>query len=625
MASATGAERVVRPTGLFGAPEKSTPVVCLLLTVITLALYNPVNRYPFVNYDDDRYVTANPHVREGLTWNTFTWALTSTEQANWHPLTWTSHALDWSLFRSNPTGHHFTSILLHTLNAILLFILLLRTTRRVAASFFVAGVFAVHPINVESVAWIAERKNVLCTTFFLLVLLAYAWYARTPDWKRYLCVAGMFGAGLAAKPMVITLPFVLLLWDYWPLERTGEPRSAATNRLPSQSWPRLFLEKVPLLVFSAVGAVITVRAQQIGGAMRSSTQFPLIVRLENATCSYAMYLWNILCPTHLAPMYPHPGNSLPGWQVALSAFVLIGITIVIFQLRSRRYLLVGWLWFLGTLVPMIGLVQVGEAAMADRYAYIPVIGILLLVAFGLTDLATAKQAGVAWQWGFTAALLIAFAAFTHRQIGYWDNSYDLWTHTLEVTRNNFVAEDNLGGALLDEGKPDEAFPHFEAAARINPSDAMSRTNLGVYLQSHGRINEAIAQYESVITMASDPGLLAQAHANLGAAQRTLGQDEAAHHSFDEALRLNPDQSTAWLGMGLLAQKQGDIGEAVRDLSRSAELHPSAATFLRLGRVLEEADRPTEALAAYEAAVKLDPGIAEAQQAINTLHVQPRGR
>ncbi len=622
MASATKAEDIVRPMGLFAAPEKSTPLVCLLLTVITLALYNPVNRYPFVNYDDDRYVTANAHVRDGLTWNTFTWALTSTEQANWHPLTWMSHALDWSLFRSNPTGHHFTSILLHALNAILLFILLLHTTRRAAASFFVAGLFAVHPINVESVAWIAERKNVLCTTFFLLTLLAYAWYTRKPGWKRYLCVAGLFAAGLAAKPMVITLSFVLLLWDYWPLKRIREPRSTAPDPLPSQSWPRLFLEKVPLLGLSAASAMITLHAQQTGGAMRSSIQYPLSVRLENGTWCYAMYLWNMLFPAHLAPMYPHPGTSLPGWQLALSAFVLIAITIAVFQLRSRHYLLVGWLWFLGTLVPVSGLVQVGEAARADRYAYIPLIGIFLLFAFALADLANAEQVGVAWRWGFIAALLITLAAFTHRQMSYWDSSYDLWTHTLDITMNNFVAQDNLGGALLDEGKPDEAFPHFEAAARINPRDPMSRTNLGAYLQSHGRINEAIAQYESVITMTSDPGLLAQAHANLGAARRALGQDVAARHSFDEALRLNPDQSTAWLGMGLLAQKRGDIGEAVRDLSRSAELHPSAATFLQLGRVLEQANRSTEALAAYEAVVKFDPGIAEAQQAINALQVRP---
>ena len=592
--------------------------MCLLLAVVTLALYNPVNRHPFVNYDDDRYVTENPHVRSGLTLSTLTWALTSTEQANWHPLTWMSHALDYSLFRLNPTGHHFTSVLLHAVNVVLLFLLLMRATGRVGPSLFVAALFAVHPINVESVAWVAERKNVLCTMFFLLTLMAYGWYARKPHWRRSLAVAALFAAALASKPMAITLPFVLLLWDYWPLRRVQGSKFGSGDSAARYSWPRLALEKLPLFALSAASAVITMQAQQAGGAVRSTAQFSFGVRFETAIYAYSMYLWKMAWPARLAPLYPHPGNSLAAWQVAAAALVLIAITVVVCRFGKRRYLLVGWLWFLGTLVPVVGLVQVGDAAMADRYAYIPLIGVFVMIAFGAADLATANEIGFVWQTIPAAAALILLALVTHRQIEYWQSSHELWAHALAVTQNNFVAEDDLGGALVLEGKPDEAFPHFEAAASINPHDALSRSNLGTYFQSHGRITEAIAQYESAIAMTSDPGLLAQTYANLGAAHRALGEDEAARQSFDEALRLNPNQFNAWLGMGLLAQRQSRVAEAIADFSRSVELRPTGEGYLDLGRSLQQAGRDPEALDAYRQALKLSPDLPEAQQAADAL-------
>lgn len=609
---------VAAPTGLFTSPEKRNVVLCLLLAVVTLALYNPVSRHPFVNYDDDRYVTENPHVRAGLTWSTLTWSLTSTEQANWHPLTWVSHALDCSLFRLNPAGHHFSSVLLHAVNVILLFLLLKCTTGRVGPSLFVAALFALHPVNVESVAWVAERKNVLCTMFFLLTLMAYGWYARKPQWKRYLVVCALFAAGVASKPMVITLPFVLLLWDYWPLGRVRESYSSAEGSAASYSWSRLTLEKLPLLALSAASAMITMQAQQAGGAVRSTAQLSFGVRFETAIYAYAMYLWKMVWPVRLAPLYPHPGDSLAAWQVAVAALVLIAITVAVRRFRTRRYLLVGWLWFLGTLVPVIGLVQVGDAALADRYAYIPLIGVFVMIAFGAADLAAAKEIGFGWHAIPAAAALIFLALITHRQIGYWQSSQLLWSHTLEVTQNNFVAEDNFGGALLLEGKPEEAFPHFETAARINPHDPMSRGNLGTYFQSHGRMPDAITQYEAAIALTSDPGLLAQTYANLGAAQRALGEDEPAHRSFDEALRLNPNQFNAWLGMGLLAQKQGSLNEAVVDFSRSVELQPTGEGYLNLGRSLQQAGREPEALEAYRQALKLSPDLAEAQRATDAL-------
>src|SRR5271157_100710 len=604
---------------LFASPEKRNPVVCLLLAVVTLALYNPVNRHPFVNYDDDRYVTDNRHVRQGLTADTFVWALSSTEVANWHPLTWMSHALDYSLFHLNPAGHHFTSVLLHAVNVILLFLLFMWATGRTGPSLFVAALFAAHPMNVESVAWIAERKNVLCTLFFLLALWAYGWYARRPNWKRYTAVAALFVAALAAKAMVITLPFVLLLLDYWPLNRVATP-DGESDAMPAFSWPRLALEKLPLLFVSAVVGVVTMQAQQAAGAVRSTTQFSFGVRLADAIYAYAMYLWKMIWPARLAPLYPHPGDSLAPWQVAAAALILIAIPAFVLRLRHLRYLLVGWFWFLGILVPVIGLVQIGDAAMADRYAYIPLIGIFVMIAFGLADWAEQRKLGL-WPAIPALVVILALVLTTHRQIGYWQSSYDLWSHALAVTDNNFIAEDNLGGALILEGKEEEAHPHFEAAARINPRDPMSRSNLGTYFQTHNQIREAVAEYQAAISLTSDPGLLAQTYVNLGAAQRTLGEDEAARQDFEQSLRLNPKQFNAWLGLGLLAEKQGNLQEAVSDLSRSVELHPSAQGYFELGRALALAGRIPEALDAYQQALNLSPDLTEAQQAADALRRQ----
>jgi len=596
--------------------------VCLLLAVVTLALYNPVNRHPFANYDDDRYVVNNPHVRQGLTADTFTWALTSTEQANWHPLTWMSHALDCSLFRLNPSGHHFNGILFHAVNVILLFLLLMWATERLGPSLFVAALFALHPINVETVAWVAERKNVLCTMFFFLTLWAYGWYARKPHWKQYLAVAALFAAGLASKPMVITLPFVLLLLDYWPLARVRHANVEASQTLPAFPWSRLALEKLPLLALSAASAVITMQAQQAGGAIRTTTEVSFGARIATAIWAYAMYLWKMVWPARLAPLYPHPGDSLAAWQVLVAAAVLVAITAVAWRLRARRYLLVGWLWFLGTLVPVIGLVQVGEAAMADRYAYIPLIGIFVMIAFGGADWAEAKKLGF-WPAIPAAAILVALALATHRQIGYWQSNYDLWSHTLAVTENNFVAENNLGGALILEDKEEEAHPHFEAAARINPRDPMSRSNLGIYYQKHGHMREAVAQYEAAVELTSDPGLLAQTYANLGAAQRVLGEDELARKSFDRSMRLNPLLPNSWLGIGLLARKQGKLQEAIDDLTYSIHLQPSAEAWLELGRTFEQAGQIPMARGAYEQALKISPDFVEAQQAADALRQQKR--
>lgn len=588
-----------------------------MLAAVTMVLYNPVNQHPFINYDDDRYVTENPHVRAELTGETIRWAFSSTEQANWHPLTWLSHALDCQLFHLNAGGHHLTSLLIHAANVVLLFLLLIYGTGRAGPSLFVAALFAVHPINVESVAWVAERKNVLSTFLFFLAIGAYGWYARKPDWKRYLAVCALFACGLMAKPMVITLPFVLLLLDYWPLGRAKE--SVPTARATSQTtWAKLVAEKIPLLALSMASAAITMQAQQAGGAVRTVTQFSLGVRIENAVVAYATYLWKAVWPLRLAPLYPHPGDSLAAWQVVLSAVSLLAISALVWRFRSKPYLLTGWLWFLGTLVPVIGLVQVGDQAMADRYAYIPLIGIFAMVAWLAGDLAELRRIPLPARIVPAICVLLGMGWLAQRQLAYWQSSYELWSHTLAVTERNFIAEDNLGGALLIGAKPDEAYPHFLAAAQINPRDPMSHLNLGTYLQEHGRLQEALTQYDTTISLTSDRGLLSSAYANQGTAYRDLGESGKAHRAYDHALRENPGQFNAYLGLGRLLEQEGKMEEAITNYSRSIELRPTGEGYLYLGRAQEKANHPHEAMAAYQEALKISPDSKEAQQAADTL-------
>ena len=380
--------REVQPqpnNGLFASLRNRTVIVALLLAVVTLALYYPVRGHPFLNYDDTLYVTQNDQVQAGLTWLTVKWAFTTFEVGTWHPLAWLSHALDCQLFGLSPAGHHSTSLLLHTLNVVLLFWVLQAATGYAGRSAMVAALFALHPINVESVAWIAERKNVLSMLFFLLALGAYRWYAREPRLDRYLLVAFLSALGLLSKPQVITFPFILLLWDYWPLQRmTGKGRESASlaGAIPARSLSWRPFEKVPLFALSAASAVITM------AATRTDTEkilYPRHIRIEAAIVGYVQYLGKAVWPSRLAVFYPHPGNSLQPWHVYASLFLMVAITALVWEARNRRYLLVGWLWFVGTLVPMLGLQPVGYKGMqgiADRYAYLPFIGLFILICWG---------------------------------------------------------------------------------------------------------------------------------------------------------------------------------------------------------------------------------------------------
>jgi protein O-mannosyl-transferase len=601
-------EFVLHSLGPFASPQKRTLVVALLLVVFTLALYNQANHFSFINYDDNHYVSDNPHVRAGISWPTLRWAFTTFYYANWHPLTWISHALDCQLYRLNPAGHHFTSILIHTLNAVLLFLLLARSTGRAGPSFFVAALFAVHPLNVESVAWIAERKNVLSTMFLLLTLGAYGWYALKPGWKRYCAVACLLACGLASKPMLVTAPFVLLLVDYWPLGRI-QGWTAPSNTLAIKQSPvgRLFLEKLPLLLLAGASSVITLRAQRASGAV-GTLPFPPGARLENGIYSYAMYLRKTIWPTHLSPFYPYWGHSLPLWKVGTAGLLLIALSSVVLKLRRRGYLLTGWLWFLGTLIPVIGVVQVGNQAMADRYAYVPLIGVFVMIAWAAADWAEQKKLGPAP--GFVAAIcvLAALSVVTYRQIGYWRDSLDVWTHALNVTQHSFVAEDNMGVSLVELNRVEEAYPFFVRAAQDEPNDPVARLNIGTYLDQHGRPTEAVQQYELALHLGAEPELLAATYTNLGSAYSELGDDTKSQASFEQALRINPDQASAWQGMAFALQKQGRLEAAITCLARAVELQPSGQGYLQLARVLLQANRRAEAQKAYEQALRMSPDL-----------------
>ncbi len=606
----------------------------LLLSVVTVAVYSSALRHPFTDYDDTIYVTNNLHAQAGLTWKTFTWAWTTTEADNWHPLTWLSHSLDCQLYGLNPAGHHATSILLHLINVLLLFRLLVWATRAIGRSVLVAMLFGLHPVNVESVVWVAERKNVLCTLFFLLALGAYGWYARRPNGKRYLLMAALFALGLAAKPMVITLPFALLFLDIWPLQRIQdwepsipplqskgrEQRKRRSERLApgnpafrlgvSQvALSRLVVEKLPLLVLCAGSALITIIAQRTN-AMQTLQKFPLNVRLENALYAYAMYVGKALWPVRLAVYYPHPGGALAAWRVALAAIFLAGVSLLVWKYRSRRYLMAGWLWYIVTLVPVIGLVQVGSQAMADRYAYIPLLGIFVMVVWGLADLAEAAAVNLRWQTAFAALALCVLSFLTWRQIGYWRSDYDLWSHTVDVTTENPIAEEKLAIALAQLGRDEEALPGLEKAARLNPSDPTRHANFGKELIAIGRWQDALVEYQKAIQVTSTMtersadarGIQARCYESLATIYVELGDFSKMRESYTRALKIDPQQAPAM----------------VDRISSYADSDPSGKRYLQLAVLLQELDRLQEARDAYQQALDLDPSL---RDAIRSLGIQ----
>jgi protein O-mannosyl-transferase len=587
--------------------------LCFLLAAVTLVLYSPVGRHPFVDYDDQSYVFQNDHVKAGLTWDTLTWAMTATDYSNWHPLTWISHALDCQLFGLNAGGHHWTSAIIHALNTMLLFLLLWRATGATWKSLTVAALFALHPLNVESVAWIAERKNVLSTFFFLLALGAYGWYARKPDVRRYLVVALIFILGLAAKPMVITLPFVLMLLDLWPLQRIAGWGQPSTG-FPVLQRPlsRLVLEKLPLLALSAGSAVITVVAQT--ESVVPTQALPIGVRLESSFYAYAMYLWKAIWPAHLAAVYPHPGRGLPLWQLFIGGLIVVTGLIVAWQQRfARPYFTVGWLWYLGTAVPIIGIVQVGIQVIADRYAYIPLIGVFVIAVWEASALADRAHLGVAPRAVAACLILTALAFTTFRQIGYWQSTVDLWIHALQVTENNSMAENFLANELFSLGRYQEGMAHLRTYVGLEPLDPSAHARVGADDQDHGRLPEAIHEYESairaerVLESAGQPGLpadmLAMTYANLGLSYAQSGDATKAQESMKQAMVVDGDA----------------VVRMASGLAQYLPAHPSAQGYVRLGLILTQLGREQEAEQAFAQAQELDPRLASQTGVVGVQH------
>jgi tetratricopeptide (TPR) repeat protein len=510
------------------SPLALMPALALALAAATLAVYWGALSHDFTIWDDDIYVTANPYVQTGLNARSITWALNIGYAANWHPLTWISHMADVQFYGQKPMGHHLTSVLLHIANVLLIFWILTRMTGAVWKSAFVAALFALHPLHVESVAWVSERKDVLSTFFGLLTILAYVRYADRPEPRRYLPVVAVFSLSLMSKPMLVTLPVVLLLLDYWPLRRM-------------QGIGPLLREKAPLFALSLASGIITIIAQRSAGAVASTLDCPLTVRLGNAVLSYVKYLMQMIWPRDLVIDYPYT-QSLPVWQVASAAAFLVAVTALVIVYRARqRYLLVGWLWYVVTLVPVIGLLQVGDQSKADRYTYVPLIGVFVMVSWGMSEAVARSRAASRIAPVLGLAALVALGVSAGRQAEYWRDSIALFEHTLSITPDNPVIQNDLGSALASSNRLGEAVEHCREALRLNPDYAKAHYNLAYCLRRQGDIEGAIAHYTAAIQ--ADPRH-AKAHNDLAVVCLELGRfDEAIDHCI-EAIAIRPDYAAA---------------------------------------------------------------------------------
>ena len=596
-------------------------IICLLLISTTAIVFWQVGSHEFVNYDDDVYVTDNPQVQAGLKYKSVIWAFTTTHGANWHPLTWLSHMLDSQLYGSNPRGHHFTSLLLHLANTLLLFFILKRMTGALWQSGFVAALFALHPLHVESVAWVAERKDVLSTLFWLLTMWAYVRYVEHPGLRRYVFTFCIFALGLMAKPMLVTLPFVLLLMDYWPLSRFRADRVDVERKppiqLPSRFMKsdrivlRLIWEKIPLFVLAAVSSMVTLMVQQRGGAVESTDILSVKLRIANGLVSYVSYIGNMIWPQGLAVFYPHPEASLPLWQVVGAGLLLAAISIAVLRVARRHpYLPVGWLWYLGTLVPVIGLVQVGIQARADRYTYVPLIGLFIIIAWGVPYLVKRLKSRKILLGTATGILLLGLMVSSWIQLQHWKSNATLFEHAINVTANNYLAHDNLGNVLAQKGKIDEAIAHYYTALGIKPNSANTHNNLALALLGLGRIDEAIGHYRVALNYQSNSP---EIHNNLGVSLARRGQiDEAIAHYFI-ALRLKADYEEAYNNLGNALARQGKLDEAAAQFSRALEIRPNYPdAHNNLGVALARQGRLDAAIAHFKKALQLKPDYTQAQ-------------
>jgi len=551
-------------------------MVCLFLVIATLAVYWQVRNHSFVNFDDGMYVTDNYHVRAGLSPESVKWALTETEAANWHPLTRLSHMLDVQLFGMNAGAHHMTSMFFHLANTLLLFFVFKRMTGCVWQSGIVAALFALHPLHVESVAWVSERKDVLSAFFWLLTMGGYVLYVERPGKIRFLIPLLFFALGLMAKPMLVTLPFVLLLMDYWPLGRLG----GAMMPLGIMAQPatggqgafilRLVIEKIPFFALSAASCWMTIHAQQGKGAVGSLERFPIVVRVTNAVVSYVKYIAKTIWPQNLAAYYPHPG-IVSWWWVLGASLLLVAVSILAIRtIRQWPWFIVGWLWYLGTLVPVIGLMQVGTQAMADRYTYVPLIGLFIITAWGFAELIAGWRNKKKLLVLAGASLIITLMVSSWFQVRHWKNSITLFQHAVEATSKNFLAYEKLGVALTARGKPAAAIMHFKEALRIKPDNEGVHLNLANALLSKGKIDECIRYYQKVLR--DHPGY-ATLHHNLGVVLVREGKINSAIVHFRKAFRIKPDYAQAHNSLGVALVYQGLVEEAMVHFRKALRIKP----------------------------------------------------
>jgi tetratricopeptide (TPR) repeat protein len=585
----------------FEANKTLKIAICIFLAVSTFAVYSQVQDHEFINYDDDKYVTNNEYVKAGFTRDSVGWALTTSYNSNWHPMTWLSHMLDAQLFGPNSKGHHLTNLLFHIANVLLLFLVLLRMTGALWQSGFVAALFALHPLNVESVAWVAERKNVLSTFFWLLTMWAYIRYAQKTNLKRYSLVILFFAMGLMSKPMLVTLPFVLLLLDYWPLRRLQSDRRTAISRL--------VYEKIPLLVLVAGSVVTTLTVQKMGGALGSLNAFPIQERVINALVSYWLYLQKMIWPGGLAIFYAHPENTLSVWKGLATAALLALVTTAAIRLARRApYFAVGWFWYLGTLIPVIQLVQTGSIAMADRYAYVPLIGIFIIIAWGLPELLA--------KWRLRSRILTIAAGIwistlmlmTWNQVSHWKNSITIFSHAIEVTDIEYpdflLAHNNLANALLAEGRTGKAISHYKMAINLMPDYAVNHNHLANALFAEQKTEEAISHFKMAIELMPDYAI---AHNNLGTVLLAEQKTEEAISHYKTAVKLLPDYATAHYNLGFALMKEKKTGEAIFHFKMAIQLEPNNTNaHSNLGNALLAEQKTKEAISHYKIAINLKP-------------------
>jgi tetratricopeptide (TPR) repeat protein len=598
-------------------------VVAVVLGAITLICYWPLTGHAFINFDDPQYITKNPRVTGGLSLSGIIWAFTSGYACNWHPVTWLSHMLDCQLFGLNPGWHHFANLLFHAANSILLLVMLHELTGSLWRSAFVAALFAWHPLHVESVAWASERKDVLSTFFWLLTMIAYVRYVRRPSRNGYLAALLLFALGLMSKPMLVTLPCVLLLVDFWPLRRLALPGSwlpkgwlagsfltAAPDEAPRRSPRFLVYEKLPFFALAFVSSAITFLVQRTGGAVSSLEAIPFGMRLGNALQAYAGYISKSFWPVDLVPIYPYPSQLSLGLVLLSGLFVFAVSAWFLFRAERNPYLIVGWLWFLGTLVPTIGLIQVGSQSMADRYMYVPAIGLFIAVIWGMEAVLRERKFSPAISGLAGSAVLAACLVGTSLQLRYWHDAETLFRHTLQASKVKYIAYNYLGKAIEDAGRKDEALSFYLRAVQLKPGYAEGEYNVGTLLMEKGKMDEAVTHFLQALK--THPRY-AEAHDNLGSAYFKLGRRADAKDEYSQAVALAPGNPEAHYNLGTVLLAEARFDEAAVQFSKAIELNPDyASAHANLGVALMNRGQAFEGISHFLAAVRLNPTNADAQ-------------